>query len=254
MNHTQAAPRTTVPVLDSGYAPPAVSTPLFRIDDRARPTPSLARFALGPISLVIAFALFYGGYAPQLVVMCIVGLGLIAFQWASVLANASRDAYDRAAVTLMSKGEAKALRARLHAATFFRWFAPPAELAARRGAVAASLGESEEAAKQWKNAVTAYPRGVVPRSVAVGFAGAAFAAGWDRDAMRAYRALYEGDPELPKVRVRLAHALAKLGEDQEEAESLLAAAEKGAPDDEIAVARAALKNAGKKKVTRAKNG
>lgn len=227
-----------------GYAPAAVSTPLFRIDDRARPAPALGRFAIGPVSLVLAFGLYYGQVISQLVAMCIVGAGLVGFQWANVLANASRDAYDRAVVALMAKGNEKALRARLEAAIPFRLFGAAGEQAARLGAVLTAEGKAEEAAKAWAKAVAGYAGGAVPRAVALGFASAAFDAGWDRDASRAYRALYDNDPELPRVRVRLAHALARLGEDLDEVETLLAAEAKNESDDARA-ARDALAEARK---------
>jgi hypothetical protein len=228
--------------LSPGYAAADVSTPLFRIDDRARPSPSLARFALGPVSLVAAFGLFYGGHISQFAAMCIAGVGLISFQWANVLAGSSRDAYDRAAVALLSKGRAKDLGARLQAALPFRLFGAAAEWSARRGAVLAAEGSPEPAAKAWAEAVAGYRGGAVPRSVALGFASAAFDAGWDRDASRAYRALYQTDPDLPRVRTRLAHALARLGEDLDEAETLLAVEAKSESDDAVA-AREALKEA-----------
>lgn len=235
----------------SRYAAPVVTTPLFQIDDRAKPSPSLARFALGPVSLVVAFALYYGGHASQLVTMVIVGVGLIAFQWASVLANASRDAYDRAAVLMQSKGRGGSLRARLDAALPFLLFGTTAEKAARRGAVLSGEGKYELAAKSWAEAVAGYPGGKVPRAVALGFASAAFEAGWNRDAARVYRSLFETDPELPRVRTRLAHALARLGEDLDEAGELLTVEEKveekkGRADVELAVARAAWLGARRK--------
>lgn len=242
VDDTQArAPLSVLPALP-GYPPLAVSTPLFRIDDRARPSPSLARFALGPVSLVVAFGLYYGAHVSQFIAMCIAGVGLISFQWASVLANASRDAYDRAAVALWSKGRERELGARLEAAIPFRLFGAASERAARRGAVLSVAGKAEDAAKAWASAVAGYSGGAVPRAVALGFANAAFDAGWDRDASRAYRALYDNDPELPRVRVRLAHTLARLGEDLEEAEALLASAAKNESEDTEA-ARAALKKA-----------
>ena len=236
------------------YSPPIVSTPLFQIDDRARPSPSLARFALGPVSLVVSFALYYGAHVSQLAAMCIVGAGLVAFQWASVLANASRDSYDRAAVALLAKGRAEGLRARLHAAIPFRLFGALAERAARRGAALSATDRTLEAANAWADAVGGYPGGAVPRAVAIGFAGAAFEAGWNRDASRAYRALFESDPELPRVRTRLAHALTRLGEDLEEADALLIAAERSPRADvELTIARAAWLAAMKKpKSARAK--
>lgn len=222
-----------------------MSTPLFRIDDRARPSPSLARFALGPVSLVVAFGLYYGGFVGQLPAMCIVGAGLVAFQWASVLANGSRDAYDRAAIGLLSRGKASELGARLEAALPFRIFGPAAEHAARLGAVQSALGQKEEAARSWAKAVAGYRGGAVPRAVALGFAGAALDAGWSRDASRAYRALFDGDPDLPRVRVRLARSLAALGEDLDEVDALLAAEERhGGDAGEIAAARAARQDAG----------
>jgi hypothetical protein len=221
-----------------------VSTPLFRIDDRARPSPSLARFALGPVSLVIAFGLYYGQYISQLAAMIVVGAGLIGFRLVELLSNDARDAYDRAAVGLMAKGHERELGARFRAARAFRLFGTKAERSAREAAVLTAEGKKEEAAKAWASAVAGYANGVVPRSIALGFAGAAFDAGWDRDASRAYRALFEGDPELPRVRLRLAHALAKLGEDLEEVETLLAAEEKhGGDAAEIAEVRAAAKKA-----------
>ncbi len=212
------------------------------------------RFAFGPVSLVIAFGLYYGAHASQLVVMCIVGVGLISFQWANVLANASRDAYDRAALVLVANGRGDQLGARLDAAVPFRLFGAAAERAARRGAALSALGRYEDAAKAWAEAVAGYSGGVVPPLVAVGFAGAAFEAGWDRDASRAYRALLENNPELPRVRTRLAHALARLGEDLDEADELLTAAERSAREDvELTIARAAWLAAKKRpKAARAK--
>lgn len=248
MNHSESAPDLSVIVSPPGYAPAPVSTPLFRLDDRARPAPSLARFALGPSSLVLAFALFYGGHVSQLAAMCIVGAGLISFQWASVIANASRDAYDRAAVGLLAKGKASELGARLETAYAFRVFGPSAERAARRGAVLSAAGKYPEAAKEWARAIAGYASDVVPRAVGLGFASAAFEAGWNRDASRAYRALFDGDPDLPRVRMRLAHALARLGEDLEEADALLTTEEKTRKQDdvELRVARAAWLAASKK--------
>lgn len=258
MDHTQRGPNVSVATFDAGfepgYAPPLVTTPLFRIDDRARPAPALARFALGPTSLVIAFGLFYGGYISQFAAMCIVGAGLIAFQWANVLSNGSRAAYDRAAVTLMAKGKESELGARLQSAIPFRLFGSSAEWSARRGAVLTAAGKYEEAAVAWALSVAGYTRGMVPRSVALGFASAAFEAGWNRDSSRAYRSLFEGDPELPRVRLRLAHALARLGEDLDEADGLLDAEEKRKRDDvELTIARAVwLAATNKPKAARAK--
>jgi hypothetical protein len=229
------------------------STPLFRIDDRARPSPSLARFALGPVSLVLAFGLYYGAHVSQFAAMCIVGVGLISFQWAAVLANASRDAYDRSAVGLLARGRGAELAARLEAAVPFRLFGAKAEQQARRGAALAAAGRTLEAANAWADSLAGYPGGVVPRAVALGFAGAAFEAGWNRDASRAYRALVDSDPEVPRVRARLAHSLARLGEDLDEASALLDAAERGSNEPELVIARAAWLFASKRpKSARAK--
>jgi hypothetical protein len=254
VNHTESSAVLSVVVAAPGYPPAAVTTPLFTLDDRARPSPSLARFALGPVSLVIASVLLYGNLAPRFVAMCIVGAGLIAFQWASVLANGARDAYDRAAVAALAKGKGNELLAKLDGALAFRLFGPRAEWNARRGAALAAAGKTKEAADAWADALAGYPAARIPRSIALGFAAAAFEAGWSRDASRAYRTLFESDPELPRVRTRLAHALARLGEDLEESDALLAVEEKKAKVDvETTVARAAWLAASKKpKAARAK--
>lgn len=210
-------------------------SPLFRIDDRARPTPSLVRFALGPISLVVAFALYAGGHVSQLAAMCIVGAGLLSFQAAQLASDSSRDAYDRAAVPFLAREDARGLGTRLEKAFAFRVFGSTGERAAREAAVLVLAGDREPAAKAWARAVAGYGSGVVPRSVALGFASAALEAGWDRDAARAYRALYDADPELPLVRARLALSLARLGEDADEARALLAIEEGRAGHDEAAL-------------------
>lgn len=207
-------------------------SPLFRIDDRARPTPSLARFALGPVSLVVAFGLYSSGQVSQLAAMCIVGAGLLSFQAAQLASDASRAAYDRAAVGYLARKDAKGLGARLEKAFAFRVFGSLGERAAREAAVLALAGDREPAAKAWARAVAGYGVGAVPRVVAMGFASAALDAGWDRDAARAYRALYETDPELPLVRARLALALARLGEETDEVRALLATEEARAGHDE----------------------
>jgi hypothetical protein len=133
-------------------------------------------------------------------------------------------------------------------------FGPKAERAARRGAALGAAGDTLASAHAWADAVSSHAGGVVPRAVALGFAGAAFEAGWNRDASRAYRALYESDPEVPRVRARLAHSLARLGEDLDEAATLLDAAERGGSRDvELLIARAAWLAASKRpKSARAK--
>lgn len=197
------------------------------------------RHALLPATVVVAWALYYTRHAPPFVAMCIVGVGMIVFGWANVIANGSRDAYDRASLALQARGRGKELAPRLERAVPFRLFGAPAEKASRWGAALAAAGRSEDAARAWARSIAGYPNAVVPKAIALGFAHAAYEAGWNRDAARAYRALMERDASLPRVRARLAHSLARLGEDLEEADALLRAAESTEDAAETKVARAA---------------
>jgi tetratricopeptide (TPR) repeat protein len=213
----------------------------------------MRRQAILPITFVIAFALYFLARVPPLGAMCVMGAGLVFYTWAPILARDARDAYDRAALALLTKGKGAELRARLDGAWMFRAFAPPGEIAARRGAALAGSARWKDAAAAWREAVLAYPKGT-PRAVALGFAHGAFEGGRDGDAVAGYRALLERDPGLPRVKVRLAHALARLGEQLDEADALLTAAESGgeAKSSEVVIARAAwLAAQGRKKEARA---
>jgi tetratricopeptide (TPR) repeat protein len=221
-------------------------TPLFRLDDRAKPSPSLARHAIPPVTVVLAWSLYATRHASPFVAMCIVAVGLLVFTGAEVLAGTSRDTYDRAALALQARGRSKELAARLERAFAFRLFGAPGEKASRWGAALAASGQREEAARAWGRALAGYPNAVVPRAIALGFAHAAYEAGWNRDAARAYRALMESDAGLPRVRARLAHTLARLGEDLEEADTLLTTAEASEDAVETKVARAAWLAASKR--------
>ncbi len=254
MKHSEIAPLASpldyaLPVADRNDA----RWPFIRIDDRAVPGPSLGRQAILPITLVLAFGLYFLARVPPLGAMCVMGAGLILFTWAPILARDSRDAYDRAALALLTRGKGAEIAARLTSAWGLRAFGPPGELAARRGAAHAGSSHWKEAADAWREAIRAYPKGM-PRAVALGFSHAAFEAGRDRDAIAGYRVLLERDAALPRVKVRLAHALARLGEDLDEADACLTAAESGAEGKAPAtlIARAAwLAARGRKKEARA---
>ncbi len=227
--------------------------PFIRIDDAAPSTPSLRRQAILPITLVVAFGLHALAGVPWPFPICAMAAGLVLFTWAPILAKDGREAYDRAALGLLAKGRGAELVGRFAAARAFRAFGAPGYVAARRGAALAGALRWREAADAWGEAIRAYPQGM-PRAVALGFSHASFEAGRYRDAMAGYRVLLDRDAGLPRVKVRLAHALARLGEDLDEADALLTAAESGAeagaPD--TVIARAAwLAARSRKKAARA---
>lgn len=212
-----------VELRERSYAGPRMAAP--------EPAAALTRHALIPISLVVCFALVYWlRLAPGWVAA--VGVPAVAlYLLAPILGARSLARFDRDAVQLLASGRAGALRARLARALAMRLFAPPALVAERRGLVAAETGAPDRARAAYRAALAGYPEGRAPVAVRLGLAHACYALGDDREAIRLYRAIRAAEGTFPRLEKRLAHALARRGEDLKEAGRLADEALRRDPGD-----------------------
>lgn len=205
----------------------------------AEPAPALTRHALIPLSLVVCFALVYWlRVAPWWV--AVVGVPMVAlYLLAPRIGQRSLARFDRDAVQLLASGRAKTLPARFARAVGMRLFAPPAKVAARRGLVAAETGAPDVARAAYRAALAGYPEEErAPVAVRLGLAHACYALGDDREAIRLYRAILRAEGTFPRLERRLAHALARRGEDLKEAARLADEARRQSDDDEAKLIRA----------------
>ncbi len=178
------------------------------------------RELLLPTTLLGCFALYYLLAQPFWVVLaCAVPmLGLYAF--APVLAVRSMASFDRDAIDLLAKRDAKALRRRYDRALGMRLFSPPGLRAERKAMVLAECGDTLGARDAYREAHEEHS-GRPPLRVLLGYAHASFALRDDPRAIELYRMLLSNGGPLPGVERNLAHALVRSGEDLEEALEIL---------------------------------
>lgn len=185
---------------------------------REEPPAALSRNALIPASIAVCFVLVYVVEVRPFWVFPI-GLGVMGlYLLAPRLGKRGLARFDRDAVQLLSSGRSNELDARYRRAIAMRLFEAPARVAERRGLVAAESGAPERARDAYLEALEGYGPGEAPLSVRLGLAHACYALGDDAEAIRGYRAIRKDAPGLPHVDQRYAHALARHGEDLEEAE------------------------------------
>ncbi|MCA9608022.1 MAG: hypothetical protein KC619_20580 [Myxococcales bacterium] len=204
----------------------------------AEPAPALTRHALIPLSLVVCFALVYWLRVAPWWVAVVGGPVIALYVLAPKIGQRSLARFDREAVQLLAKGRASALGARYARAIGMRLFAPPARVAERRGLVAAETGAPDRARVAYREAIAGYPEDRAPVSVRLGLAHACYALGDDREAIRLYRAILRAEGTFPNLERRLAHALARRGEDLKEAERLADEARRQSDDPEAQLIRA----------------
>lgn len=191
------------------------------MQSRVEPPPALARNALIPASIATCFVLVYVVEIDPVWVFPI-GIAVMAlYLLAPLIGKRSLARFDRDIVQLLARGEKRELEGRYGRALGMRIFAAPALVAERRGLVAAELGVPERAREAYLSALEAYGPGEAPLSVRLGLAHACYALGDDEEAIRHYRAVLTQSGALPIVRERLAHSLARRGEDLDEAERLV---------------------------------
>lgn len=213
------------------------------MDDRAKgaePAGALTRHALIPLSIFTCFVLVYVVEAPSWVVLPI-GLAVMALYLAApTIGRRSLARFDRDLVQLLARGSRAALAARYNRAIGMRLFEAPARVAERRGLVLAECGDAEGAREAYRQALEGYPEGRAPLAVRLGYAHASFAVGDDGEAIAAYRSVLRETTSLPRVARNLARALARRGDDLDEAERLVAELARDAadPDPELLLIRA----------------
>lgn len=183
------------------------------------------RELLLPTTLLACFSLYYLLEQPFWVVLAfaIPMLGLYAF--APALAARSMARFDRDAIDLLAKRDARALRRRYDLALGMRLFSPPGLRAERKAMVLAESGDTRGARDAYREAHEEHS-GRPPLRVLLGYAHASFALGDDPRAIELYRALLSNGGPLPGVERNLAHALVRSGEDLEEALEILGRCER----------------------------
>lgn len=207
---------------------------------RTDAAPPLLRNLLVPISLVLAFALYYWAHLRIGVVVLAVSPLVLLYVLAPWWAVASAKAFDRDALRLRAGGRSAELRARLDRALGMRLFAPPVARAERLAEILRETGQPAAARREYARAIAA-AGGAPTLSMYVGLAHSAYAAGEHGEAIGAYRKLLELDASLPRVRLRLAHAHLRRDAKNDVADALevLDAVPASAADrDEIALLRA----------------
>jgi hypothetical protein len=183
------------------------------------------RELLLPTTLLACFAIYYLLEKPFWVVLvcAIPMLGLYAF--APWLATRSMAQFDRDAIDLLAKRDAKALRRRYDRSLCMRLFSPPGLRAERKAMVLAESGDTRGARDAYREAHEEHS-GRPPLRVLLGYAHASFALRDDLRAIELYRALLSSGTALPGVERNLAHALVRHGEDLEEALEILVRCER----------------------------
>lgn len=199
-------------VMDGSYAAEPMAT--------AAPQSSHVRHALLPLSLVASFVMVYVLELPPAWILAVSGPIVALYLYAPTWGRKSREAFDRDAAKLLMRGRGARLEHRYRRAWGLRLFAAPAEAHARRGQAAAQRGAHRRAASAYRRAHAGYPEGAVPVTVELGLAHASYASGDHHTAARAARAVMRTGAAYPLVALQLAHSLARLGEDLEEAEQM----------------------------------
>lgn len=189
---------------------------------REEPPAALTRNALIPASIAVCFVLVYVVEVRPFWVFPIGLLVMGLYLLAPRLGKRGLARFDRDAVQLLSNGRSSELDARYRRAIAMRLFEAPARVAERRGLVAAESGTPDRARDAYLEALEGYGAGEAPLSVRLGLAHACYALGDDEEAIRGYRAVRKDAPGLPQVEQRYAHALARHGEDLDEAERVAA--------------------------------
>ncbi len=198
------------------------------------PAPSLVRHALIPASIVVCFWLIYGLEAPPWWVAVVGGPIVALYLLAPRIGRRSMARFDRVAVQHLAAGRPAALGPLYTASIGMRLFAPPALVAERRGLVAANAGAPGLAREAYRTAHAQYAEGEAPVAVELGLAHASFAIGDAREAILHYRRVLAVSGALPHVARNLAHALARQGEELDDAGRLADEAIAQAPDDAAA--------------------
>ncbi|MFK7990734.1 MAG: hypothetical protein AB8I08_32235 [Sandaracinaceae bacterium] len=221
-------------VMDGSYAAtPMPATPM----PTAAPPSSHVRHALLPLSLVICFIMVYVLKLPPYWILAVSGPLVALYLAAPMWGVRSREAFDRDAARLLMRGEGARLRSRYQQAWGMRLFAPPAEVAERRGRAESQRGAHRRAFAAYQSARQAYPEDGAPVTVELGLGHASYATGDNREASRAYRAVLRNGTAYPLVPLQLAHALARLGDDLDEAEAMAERALQDAGDEPDAKTR-----------------
>lgn len=200
----------------------------------AEPAPPILRNGLLPLSLVATFALVYWARLPVWLAAIVASPLMILFVLAPTWATASARAFDRDALRLRAAGRGRQLRRRFDRALGMRLFAAPAIVAERLGDVLREQGDAAGARRAYLRALEA--AGPTPTLASIlGLAHAAYAAGEHAEAIGAYRRVLEIDDTLPRVRLRLAHALLRRGtaSDLEDAREALDAARPASDGDRV---------------------
>lgn len=186
--------------------PASLASPGYDAATVATPAPSQTRNFLLPISLVLAFGLYYSVRAPlwavALAVLPLLALYALAPSWgARALA-----AFDREALALRARGSGEALRALFLRARVMRALAAPAAVAEREGMSLQLAGQARAAFEAYGRALQAWGA-APPLTLLLAYAHAAYDARAHAAAIGAYRRLHEESPGLPLVAWRLAHSL-----------------------------------------------
>lgn len=183
------------------------------------------RELLLPTTLLACFALYYLLEQPFWVVLACALPMLALYAFAPALAVRSMNQFDRDAIDLLAKRDAKGLRRRYDLALGMRLFSPPGLRAERKAMVLAECGDTRGARDAYREAHEEHS-GRPPLRVLLGYAHASFALRDDPRAIELYRALLSSGAPLPGVERNLAHALVRRGEDLEEALEILVRCER----------------------------
>jgi tetratricopeptide (TPR) repeat protein len=178
------------------------------------------RELLLPTTLLGCFAIYYLLEQPFWVVLACALPMLALYAFAPVLAARSMASFDRDAIGLLAKRDAKGLRGRYDRALGMRLFSPPGLRAERKAMVLAESGDTRGARDAYREAHDEHS-GRPPLRVLLGYAHASFALRDDSRAIELYRALLLGGSPLPGVERNLAHALVRSGEELDEALTIL---------------------------------
>lgn len=183
---------------------------------RGGPEPSLTRLGLLPLGvLAAAFARF--AFAAPFAVAVLVSAPFVAlFAIAPWLSRRALTRFDRDSVLLLATGRGKELWALYRRSRALRFFAPPAEIAARRGFVCSETGDPEGALTAYRDALDG-SGGTASLGVQLGYAHACFACEDDVGAIAGYRDVLATGSALPRVSLSLARSLLRFGEPADEA-------------------------------------
>jgi len=194
------------------------------------PAPALLRYALLPLSIVVAMVFYYGARLPFAAAAGAALPLLLLHAFSASWARTSVARFDRDVVPLLMRRDPVRLNTRFNGAIGMRLFAPPAIVAERRGLVEAQRGRHRAAREAYREALDGYGAGA-PLAVLVGLAHACFELALTDEAIDAYEKVLARTKTLPLVHRNLAQAYLTRGtrDDAKAARKLLERVSADAP-------------------------